>query len=333
MIEGFDNLDVAYLQLKQWVYATNGGDGVAPGVTTGRLGGQAFYLTGGFNDRNIAWTHPLVDTTGTVTIGFAYLLSGASNTSSVTVFSTTGTMFSFAMSGNTPLIRNSAGTTVITGTPIAYGTWNYVEIQCVKGATGTIEYHLNGALIGGPSVSNFGTGNANNLQLFHNRSGQTSYYDDMYFLDNAGTLNNTFLGDVRVETLMPTGVGNQSDWTRNGGAANWDRVDEIPPDGDTTYNAASVVGDVDTYVFADPTPSSGTVFGLQTNLTTRKTDAGVRTTKAVTRVGGTDYDGAATAALATGYSVYTEIQEQDPTAVDWTLASVAAAEFGVKVES
>jgi hypothetical protein len=158
-------------------------------------------------------------------------------------------------------------------------------------------------------------------------------YDDVYVLDSAGSVNNTFLGDQHVETIYPNADGNYGQWTPSSGTSHNALVNEHSgtyPDGDTSYVSDATVGHRDSYALGDLSVLSGTIAAVQSAMYARKDDAATRQIAAFIRRSSTDYDGA-TATLATTYAFYTEIREQDPsTSAAWDIAGVNAAELGVK---
>jgi hypothetical protein len=44
--------------------------------------------------------------------------------------------------------------------------------------------------------------------------GSDNAIDDLYVCDSTGSTNNTFLGDVRVDTVRPIGAGNYSEFSK-----------------------------------------------------------------------------------------------------------------------
>jgi len=78
-----------------------------------------------------------------------------------------------------------------------------------------------------------------------------TYFDDIGVNDTDGSRNNTWIGAGAIYGLKPNGVGSNSDMTPhpNAGEDNYDDVDEVPPDDDTTYVAVAALADVDTYEF------------------------------------------------------------------------------------
>ena len=157
------------------------------------------------------------------------------------------------------------------------------------------------------------------------------YIDDMYVLDSTGSAPyNNFLGDVRVYMLNPTGAGTNTQWAPDTGS-NYARVNEVP------YSAANYVqsgtsGQRDTYTMADlPGSGMGTIYGVQTNIIAKKTDAGSIAIKPTIISGGTTYYGTAKL-LATNDTIISDIRTQDPnTSSSWTTAGVNALEAGMEV--
>jgi hypothetical protein len=161
-----------------------------------------------------------------------------------------------------------------------------------------------------------------------------SYWDDIYVCNNSGSVNNTFLGDSRIDTLYPDSDGNanQFDGSDGNSVNNFELVDEAQNDGDTTYVESSTATEKDQYGFdaiAEPT----TIHGVSVCSVARKDDAGARTGKIITRSGGADYEGSEFTP-STSYGYFDEIWEEDPdTSTAWTESGINAAEFGIKVES
>lgn len=228
------------------------------------------------------------------------------------------------------------GTTLATSTAaIAPGTWNYIEIKAtIADSGGTVEVKLNGASVISFTGDTKATTNASAtvLQLGGAvTSAPICYYDDLYICDTSGSVNTTFLGDVRVDTLYPTGAGNSTQFTPSTGA-NWENVDDSSPDGDSTYNSGDTAGYKDTFAFGDLSISSTTIHGLQTNICARKDDAGARTMTDVVRTASTDYTGGTTHSLADSYLNYRTVRELNPnTSAAWAVSEVNGAEFGYTV--
>jgi hypothetical protein len=215
-------------------------------------------------------------------------------------------------------------------------TWCYVEARVtVADSGGTVKVRLNGA--GSNAIDFTGDtkngGTATNIDAVSLGSGaSTAYVDDWYVADTAGSVNNDFLGDVRVYTLAPNGNGNSSQMTGSDGNStdNYALVDEQPYSA-SDYVGSATTGHKDTYAMTDLPGTVTTVLGVQEVAVVAKSDAGAATIKQVVRSGGADYATSAVT-LGTSYATLVNLRESDPaTATAWTPSGVNSAEAGVEV--
>ena len=241
--------------------------------------------------------------------------------------------------GTLQVTRNATvlGTTsFVLSTGVVY----FIEFKAViSDASGTAEVKVDGSsklALTSQDTKNTANATANQILIGSGSGtlGGNQDFDDLYICDGTGSApNNTFLGDVRVDALFPTGAGNTTELTRGGAdsGANWSQVEETAPNSDTDYNEHATVGNKDDYSFGDIAHTPVAIFGVQILARAKKDDAGARSLATVTRSGGTDFDGA-TQALSTSYIYYSDIREVDPaTSAAWTAANLNAANFGVKV--
>ena len=324
MIEGFDHVTAAETGVKGWT--GNLGTIVAPG----RFDGQLRRYT----STVVTSSKALPSSYATLFSGFACrfgTLPGA-NADFVQLLAGATAVFRIGLNSTGKIIvRNSGGTVIATGTTtIAAGAWNYYEVKAfINGASGTCEVHLNGAVEIASTVGNFGSSNIDTFLMAQIVSNGSSDFDDIYVLDTTGSApRNTFLGDVRVETVFPTSDGAHTAWTPNSGSTHWTQVSEVQADGDTTYVGDSTPNDIDTYGCGD-IDTGATVYGVQVNMYARKDDASTRQIAPVIRQSGSDNVGT-TVTLTTTYAFYSQLYNQDPTSADWTPTTVNADEFGVK---
>lgn len=326
-MEGFDHLNAALLTTKGW--SAN-----ADSMQTGRLAGQCARITSGGNSAKTNYTLP--SNYSTIYAGVALRSNNWSNSQVFFALraSTTSTCMIGCDNGGHLRALNSSSAVIATGTKVlSVSTWHYVEIKLViNGASGSITLQIDGANEFGPTTGNFGSTNVDNFSIFGPGS-QTYDYDDIYVQDNTGS-SPGFLGDVRVETLYPSGAGSNTQWTPDTGS-NYARVNEHTsgtfPDGDTSYVSDSNAGDLDSYTTDDCSVSSGTVYAVQTSIYARKDDAGTRQISDLVRQSTTNYAGSTTQSLSTTYSYYRQMRNQDPTGSDWTITTVNGDEFGVKL--
>lgn len=238
------------------------------------------------------------------------------------------------------LLTVKRGSTILaTGThPLVANTWYYLELKTIIDDTvGTYELRINGVAelsATGVDTRNGGTGVWDRALINIGTAGSQTFVDDFYLCDTSGSApRNTFLGSVKVETLLPqtdaVAAGSNAGLTPSTGTDHGALVDENPPN-TSDFNSASTVGLKDTYQYPSMT-LTGTILGIQTNLYVNKADAVVRQVCAVVRAGGTDYDGANVSPTTT-FTYQSEIRAQNPnTAADWTTTDIASLQVGMKV--
>lgn len=279
----------------------------------------------------VAWRPSLLGVFNTASIGLVALLSDSAATSHVCVSTTSGGALELrrGLAGGTLLASSSAGVVVA-------NEWHYVELQALLSDTvGTATLRLNGVTVAWFSGD---TKNAGTKTVFDSfgfgsplNGNGTADYDDLYVCNGAGSVNNTFLGDCKVETLLPNGNGATSAWVGSDGNStdNYLLVGEEPPSM-TDFVQSATVGATDTYAHTNLATGTGTVAGVQVAVYA-KTDAGAANVAPVARSGANEAPGT-TAALSTTVSAPHSVFETKP--VDggtWTIADVNAGEFGVKV--
>ncbi len=215
---------------------------------------------------------------------------------------------------------------------LAVGFWYYLELKVLIDNAGTYDLHVNGASVvsGNADTQNTANAYATRVSLVGGNT-NSPLWDDVYIADGTAPAS-TFLGDVRVETLLPNGAGASSQWTPSAGS-NWQNVDETPPNGDTDYNSDGTVGDEDRYTHPALPTTVGTVLATQLTYYARKDDAGARSMSGILHSGAVDTYSPASVGLNTGYQYYTgAVRETDPdTGAAWTIAGVNATQIGVRL--
>jgi hypothetical protein len=154
--------------------------------------------------------------------------------------------------------------------------------------------------------------------------------DDFWVCDDTGGVNDTFLGDCRVQCLFPDGAGASSGWTPLSGT-NFSNVDDSVPDNDTTYVSTGAAGTIDTYSMQNLAATTGSVKAVQTVIDARKDDSGTRTIAPVFHIGASDYVGS-NQNIMTTYAMFLQVYQVSPaTAIAWTVAEVNALNAGQKL--
>jgi hypothetical protein len=213
-------------------------------------------------------------------------------------------------------------------------TWYYLEIKVVINATtGSVQVRINGTSV--LNVVNANTKFTANLTwngIYLSVTGAD--YDDIYVCDGTGTVNNDFLGDTRVETILPqadsVAPGTNHGLTCSTGSDHGALVNEATPNDDTDYNSSATVGVKDTYRFAAMVNTGG-IQGIQVLLDARKSDHALKQLAPVLRTNGIDYAGS-TVDAPPSYVYATQLYQTNPnTNVPWTSLDVNKVETGLQV--
>lgn len=213
----------------------------------------------GFNDAsNVAQVHIGLDTTGTLT---AYR----------------GPVSSGVVLG-------------VTASPVIFAeTYQHIETFVFFSQTvGTVEIRVNGVTV--LSLSGIDTvasslvecSQVEMLGIGGSGGVGTIYLDDIFCYDNTGSFNNSFIGDRRVLTLFPDANTIQADWTAVGAATGYECIDEVTPDGDTTYITAPAPGSpgpISEFGIQNLPAGISAISGVVVVEFARKTEAGVANTQ------------------------------------------------------
>lgn len=90
---------------------------------------------------------------------------------------------------------------------IPLGTYTYIEFKCtINDTTGSYELRFNEVNVlsqSGIDTRNASLLNASGLIIGSDSGGgYTAYFDDLYVCDDTGSLNNNFLGDIKISTVF-----------------------------------------------------------------------------------------------------------------------------------
>jgi len=226
---------------------------------------------------------PAVSPTGFV-IGYAHRVSALGSSVVFRNSNAVQTQISLALTsdGKYTLYLGQTSDTQIgkSSTVFAINSWNYVEMKMgaagFANTGGTIEVRVNGTTeITYSGDTLFGSGSAALVTFIISGGGVTVLTDDMYLLDLTGSAPfNDFLGDCRIEQLLPNGAGATTQWTPSTGS-NFSCVDETPPNAGTDYVGSTTSGQRDLYTMADLTSTTGTVLAVRPVFNLAKSDTGV----------------------------------------------------------
>lgn len=323
--EGFDEwgLTQAEANLRGWATTS-----ASPSQPTGRFSGFGYRWP-----NNTTTVRNLKVPATRQTIGFAWKTTNAAAAATTVCELREGATVHgrLAYNGNGTFTVSRAGTTfgATPTTPnlgISTGVWYYIELDYFcNDATGAYELRVNEVSVASGTGDSRNGGAAGILDIVTAAQPNATAFDwDDYYEASGST---SFQGDCRVVTSMPNADGSASAWTASAGA-DWQCVDEVPYDSDTTYISTAAATTDSTFTFPS-TGVTGTVLGVQTTAIARKDDAAARNLALLVDTGTLDVG--ASQALGASYVALNRHDLVDPgTATAWAIADVNAAEFGVR---
>jgi hypothetical protein len=305
-------------------------DGVAPQGLT--------FSAAGIGYKNLS------ENAGTLTMGARFIIPGSTvptsllmgfwdngtfqcgvavrSDGSLIVTNTVGTDFA---SGFTVLAASSAGL-------VSAMTAFYLELQVSFSSTGSVAIQLNSASVASAS----GVLTTNTAHDYAQQAGFASaasnlwYAGDVYINDPTGSYNNGFEGDLHVGYLIPTANGRVHAWTPLSGT-NWSEVDDVPPDGDTSYNSANTTGLEDCYVLGAIPNTVNQVVAVQVSAYARRDASGSRSV-ALGVGNGTSESFGSNVALGSSYSYAVQNFDTNPlTGEPWVATDLSAIQGAIKV--
>ncbi len=316
------------------------------GAGAGRNGTNGLYAynptgAGGGVAANV-YVRKRLDNQETWILGCALITSaGGGGRKILGLYDTDGAAYQTYLTVSGGVISFTRNGTVLasTGALLQNGQQYYIEVKVTIGNAGSYEVRLNGnTVLSGSGVDTQYTANAYadapDLFMYQPADAQSIGFDDYYVCDGSGTVNNDFLGDIRVQAVYPDADGTYSDFTGQDGDSVDNRlnVDEAAPDSDTTYNASANAGDKDSFGFGDITPTAAVIKGIQVTLDGRKDDAGSRQVRGFLRIGGTDYPCDTADVLDTYNQLGRTVVETNPdTSAAFTREEIAALEAGYEL--
>ena len=217
----------------------------------------------------------------------------------------------------------------------AHRGWHYVELQVVQSnSLGSLQVRLNGILAinlaGQNTIQSGGALLTTFVGAVPSQPAQVTIdVDDLYIADTSGTLNNTFLGDVRVDVLLPNEAGTFNQFTSTPLATPpW----QIASDNDeATVLSATAASQRQSFGFAAlPVMGTPTICGVQVTSLARKTDAGTTSMRALAANGGVvSVSNAINLQEQAAWNA--AVIERNPNgSAAWTEATLNSAEFGVE---
>lgn len=312
--------------------------------TSGRGGGGTLYI------RENDWFKVAFDqTSDKVTFGCALRKFSSSFDSDVDyplfIFLANGsTVLKLYLYNDKRIIIKRGDDTVIASVSAAFefGPWFYLEVQVYLHDTeGYVEIRKDGNPNPILRVDGLDTSSTykyvDTLQIGPGYSvgGNPCYFDDFYVLDDTGTKNNDFKGDVRIVPLYTiSDASNTGFVASDGGGDLFTMVDDQKLNDYSTSIQASLSGSKAMFNMG-PFAGSNDIHAISITVPANKSDGGVVAIGTVLESGTvpTETEGDEKY-LATTTNRATAIYDVDPIDdVDWTTAKVNTIKAGVKIQS
>jgi hypothetical protein len=225
------------------------------------------------------------------------------------------------------------------------GLWNYIEWKMQVADSITADsciVRVNGVEVLNLPVgtdTRFGTINTtiqgvriNGTYTAGNTYGGVMYVDDFYICSVTGSSPTDFLGDIRVDTLLPTADGTYNDGVPSTGTDSWSILDNVPPVY-TEYVTLTDPGQKETLEFTSLSPiTSQTIYGVQVDLDSAKSESGTKIISPLALSNSTLAE-SGNVATVTSYYFATGIFTTDPdTSTAWDESGINAAQFGIVIK-
>jgi hypothetical protein len=314
----------------------------------GRFGTSALAIAGGVGQFVGV---PITSNPSTLYTAFAIQTSAlpSGNASFWSAFDATANLaqISLNFNGSGQLVfTNSSGTQL--GSPSTQNFFTntifFLEIKSIiNSSSGLAEVRLNGNTT--PIISYTGntqsSSNAyiNQIRFLNNNVQFTNnYFSDIHIWDTVGTPNG-YLGNKRVYTLAATadsassGLNQMSTSPTQTTGNHFQNIQEMPPDGDTSYNYSNVAAR-ESYRFQSLPSNAQNVVQVVGWADTRIDDAGPHTCEILVRSNDVDLVGATVFNPNATYGYLMQPCPTDPnTSATWTVAGVNAMEVGPNILS
>jgi hypothetical protein len=219
--------------------------------------------------------------------------------------------------------------------------WQYIEIKLnIHDTTGSAEVRVNETTV--INLTNVDTrgqaseSDINVVSIGSFASGGDIYYDDFYIADLNGSVNNDFLGDIRVWTLFPNADGTTIDFTIGGTtpeSTRWESLAEIGLDDDVTYIESGTPTDINYVTYPDLDTEITDILAICIEAAAKKDAPGTRAMKLKCKSGASVTTLAQERVPAGGseYSRFHKILEDVPGGTGWSVSEVNGVEAGVEV--
>lgn len=239
--------------------------------------------------------------------------------------------------GSVSLMSGDFGTVLATSSAgvMPQGVYTHVQLRVVFATSGgTAQLRLDGATTNLLSA----TGNtgaactACAIAIGAGLSAAAAAWDDFVVADTSGSVANTWLGDVRVDSYRPNANGDLSQMVGSDGNSTDNYALVNPATAGSSYVQSATVGAEDLYHVTDMSHTPQSILGVVATAAALKDDAGTRAIRLHAKSGAVDARSDADIVLSTTRRRVTTVFSTDPnTGAAWTRTGLNAAQFGFEV--
>ena len=195
----------------------------------------------------------------------------------------------------------------------------------IDNTTGILQVKLNDVLVIDQQNIDTQVGAVTQIDMFRiGLDSGASAEDAIWVNDTSGSTDNTWSGIRRFVVKPVVGPGFYVDnWSRNAGASNWEAVDEIPPDNDTTYLYTNSASTYESFSMTNPAISFANFHALRTMAVVKKDSGTVKLAVGIRDLdNSTDYYTAGQD-VGVSYGMVYDRRTTDPsTSLSWTQAGL-----------
>lgn len=266
---------------------------------------------------------------------FRYAVKPASNFELLAVIGSASTVkmrIALNSGGNIALYTGGGTATLVaTGsTVLAQDTWYRLETYAINSSSGAYEFRIDGNVeLSGASGFDYGVNDPARIILGKQANFNNNTVD--FFYDDFMSSDSGFPGAGQAKVMLPNANGNYQTWTVGAGSgSHYLIVNEVPPDGDTSYLLSTgVLTNAETEALQDSgtVGITGTVNSVKA-ITVNKQNSSAGNLIVRLRSSSTDSNttGAATGAT---YAVLSKLSDTDPaTSGAWGVSALDSIESG-----
>jgi len=310
---------------------------------SGRCGGAS--LTPQSYAGGLGWVYPTGLTEIWAGMGFAGIAGQLTDMPIFSIGSTLGIEAEVTLNGSSAVWSLYNGNQVYTGSPQMQGNvtypvssngWHWVDIHYKIGGSGILEIWVDGTrILNLPSANTTQYGSTVFTTVIFGGDLESSSVinniDDVYILDTTGEYNNSRLGTVRIESLVPASDAGPNDGYPSTSGSHYLMVNEPQWSSSNIIRLGNTVGNEELFGMTSLVNTPDTIYAIKVTGVLEKTNPQAVSANAIISSSGVVNNGNSTT-LLTSYAHVNNIFESDPnTSNTWTYTSINSLNCGIVI--